>query len=70
MIGHLASKTALAAEALTAVIKVIAASRTKAANEQDANDEAAVTTIATICQRQDELPALPDGVCRNLVNRP
>lgn len=66
LLASLATKASLATDAIESIITLISTHR----NKDGKNDQAAITTLITILQSQDELPILPEKVTRKLLERP
>jgi hypothetical protein len=68
---QLTSKTAFAPEALQSLIGTVASRLSMAQNDQDrlGNDEAAITTVVSICQRQEQLLEIGQVCAEALLQR-
>lgn len=70
VVAHLTSKTLLTPDALETIVNLIAVKRSNDDREMLANDEASLTTVVSICLRQEELPAFPLRAFAAFVQRP
>lgn len=70
VVAHLTSKTLLTQDALETIINLIAVKRTTEERERLANDEASLTTVVSICLRQEELSLFPARAFAAYVQRP
>lgn len=69
VVASLTSKSLLTPDAVETIINLIALKRTSNLRELASNDEAAITTVVSICQRQEELPSIPLRAFKHLISR-